>query len=551
MTRRALAPWLLIGAPLVVFAALFLLPLANLAVLSLMHFDRTTGAIGGFSLDNYGKFLGDPFYLGILWRTFKLAVLVTLSTLVIGYPVAVYLSRANGRRRAYLTLVILAPLLISVVVRSFGWLVILGPNGLVNSALRGLSLIDEPLRLLYTETAITLGLVHVFLSFMVLSVATALGRIDPAVLRAAASLGAGPVRTFPPRRAAAQPARGGRRLGHRLHAERQRLHHAGAPGRPPREGDVVPGVSADDAPVGLALRRGHRARAPRDDLGGRGRLPAPARVGTSRRGLPVIARVSALGAWTTLVYAFILSPIAVILIASFTAADYTSFPPQGWSLRWYAEIPRHPEFLEALWVSLVVAAVSATLATILGTLAALSLVRYRFRGRALFNAFFLSPLMLPTVILGLALLQFYALVGITRTPASLVCGHLVITVPYVIRLVGAGLAGLDPSLERAAMSLGATPWRTFRAITLPLIGPGVAAGAAFAAIVSFDDVNIALFLASPRAPTLPVRIFTYIEQTFDPLVTAVCSVLILLTLAAIVVVERGIGLGRLFGADDG
>jgi putative spermidine/putrescine transport system permease protein len=216
----------------------------------------------------------------------------------------------------------------------------------------------------------------------------------------------------------------------------------------------------------------------------------------------VIARVSALGAWTTLVYAFILSPIAVILIASFTAADYTSFPPQGWSLRWYAEIPRHPEFLEALWVSLVVAVVSATLATILGTLAALALVRYRFRGRALFNAFFLSPLMLPTVILGLALLQFYALVGITRTPASLVCGHLVITVPYVIRLVGAGLAGLDPSLERAAMSLGATPWRTFRAITLPLIGPGVAAGAAFAAIVSFDDVNIALFLASPRAPTM-------------------------------------------------
>jgi ABC-type spermidine/putrescine transport system permease subunit I len=99
----------LIGAPLLVFAALFLLPLANLAALSLRHFDRTTGAIGGLSLDNYGKFLGDPFYLGILWRTFKLAAIVTLFALVIGYPVAVYLSRATGRRRAYLTLVILAP----------------------------------------------------------------------------------------------------------------------------------------------------------------------------------------------------------------------------------------------------------------------------------------------------------------------------------------------------------------------------------------------------------------------------------------------------------
>jgi putative spermidine/putrescine transport system permease protein len=193
--KRA-TPWLLAAAPLAVFAALFVLPMGNLAVLSFFRFDRTTGAVGGFTLDNYAKFLGDPFYLGILWRTFKLAVIVTLSTLALGYPVALYLSRTTGRRRAYLMLLIMAPLLVSVVVRSFGWLVILGPNGLVSSALRAVGLIDEPLRLLYTETAIALGLTHVFLSFMVLSVATALGRIDPAVLRAAASLGAGPIRTF-------------------------------------------------------------------------------------------------------------------------------------------------------------------------------------------------------------------------------------------------------------------------------------------------------------------------------------------------------------------
>lgn len=196
MKRAAVAPWLLVAAPLVVFVALFVLPLGNLAVLSFFRFDRTTGAVGGFTFDNYAKFLGDPFYLGILWRTFKLAVIVTLATLALGYPVALYLSRTTGRRRAYLMLLIMTPLLVSVVVRSFGWLVILGPNGLVSSALRAVGLIDEPLRLLYTETAIALGLTHVFLSFMVLSVATALGRIDPAVLRAAASLGAGPIRTF-------------------------------------------------------------------------------------------------------------------------------------------------------------------------------------------------------------------------------------------------------------------------------------------------------------------------------------------------------------------
>jgi putative spermidine/putrescine transport system permease protein len=166
------------------------------------------------------------------------------------------------------------------------------------------------------------------------------------------------------------------------------------------------------------------------------------------------------------------------------------------------------------------------------------------------NTFFLSPLMLPTVIFGIALLQFYTRIGITRTPLSLVFGHLVITVPYVVRLVSASLAGLDPSLDRAAMNLGATPWQTFRRVTLPLIRPGIIAGATFAGIMSFDDVSVALFLASPRSVTLPVRIFTYIEQTFDPLVTAVCSVLIVFAALGVVLIERSIGLGRLFGAPE-
>jgi putative spermidine/putrescine transport system permease protein len=261
-------------------------------------------------------------------------------------------------------------------------------------------------------------------------------------------------------------------------------------------------------------------------------------------------RLWLLGVWSWAIYGFVLAPIAVILLASLTTAEYTSFPPQGLSLRWYLEIPKHPEFLESLWISLVVAALSGALATALGVPAALSLVRYRFRGRDFLNGFFLSPLMLPAVILGVALLQFYTRAGITRTPAALVCGHLVITVPYVVRLVSASLAGLDPSLERAALGLGATPWQAFARVTLPLIAPGVIAGAAFATIVSFDDVSIALFLASPKTTTLPVRIFTYIEQTFDPLVTAVCSLLVLLTAGAVVVIERSVGLGRLFGTEE-
>ena len=262
-------------------------------------------------------------------------------------------------------------------------------------------------------------------------------------------------------------------------------------------------------------------------------------------------RPSAVGVFSAAVYAFVMAPIAVVLVSSLTAAEYTSFPPHGVSLRWYLDIPKHPEFLESFRVSLIVAVITGALATVLGTLAALALVRYRFPGRDALNTFFLSPLMLPAVILGIALLQFYTMTGITRTPFSLIFGHLVITVPYVIRLVGASLAGYDRTLELAALNLGATPAQAFRRVTLPLIAPGVVAGGAFATIISFDDVSIALFLASPTAVTLPVQIFSYIEQTFDPLVTAVCSVLIVVTAAVIVLIERSIGLGRLFGTEEG
>ncbi len=159
-------------------------------MLSLFRFDRTTGTLSAATLANYTRFLGDPFYLGILARTLRIALLTTLATAALGYPVAYHLTRCTGRARAYLTLLIVAPLLVSVVVRTFGWLVILGPNGLVNAALRGLGVVSEPVRLLYTETAIVIGLTHVFLSFMVLSVAASLQRIDPALLRAAQNLGA-------------------------------------------------------------------------------------------------------------------------------------------------------------------------------------------------------------------------------------------------------------------------------------------------------------------------------------------------------------------------
>jgi putative spermidine/putrescine transport system permease protein len=251
-----------------------------------------------------------------------------------------------------------------------------------------------------------------------------------------------------------------------------------------------------------------------------------------------------------LVYAFLLAPLVVIGLVSFTTTQYVTFPPVGFTLRWYAQILNNQEFLGSLTLSLGVAATTAVLATILGVPVALAIDRYLTRGRALVEGFFLSPLLLPALVIGVAMLQFYARMRWSASFQTLVIGHLVITMPYVIRLVMANLAGLDPLLERAAQNLGADPWVTFRRVVMPQAFPGIMAGMAFAFIVSFDDLSVALFVSGPFVVTLPIRIFNYIEYSLDPFVTAVSMTVMLFTAVVVVIIERFFGVGRLLGAGE-
>jgi putative spermidine/putrescine transport system permease protein len=243
-------------------------------------------------------------------------------------------------------------------------------------------------------------------------------------------------------------------------------------------------------------------------------------------------------------------PLAVIVMTSFTTLGYVSFPPQGFTLKWYGEALRKTEFLDSFYLSLGVAALTAGLATLLGTPVAVGVVRYRFPGRELVNAFFMSPLVLPTVVIGIALLQFYNRVGFGATPASLVLGHVIITTPYAIRLVAASLTGLDPAIERAARNLGAAPLVAFARVTLPLIAPGMAAGAIFAFVTSFDNVTISVFLATPRMVTLPVRIYNLWDQPIYPWLVAICSMVIVWTVLLIALIERVVSVRGLFGGGD-
>jgi putative spermidine/putrescine transport system permease protein len=240
--------------------------------------------------------------------------------------------------------------------------------------------------------------------------------------------------------------------------------------------------------------------------------------------------------------------MAVLVLTSFTTASYVSFPPQGFTLKWYVEALHRREFLDSLRLSLLVATVTAVIATIMGTMVALGIVRYRFVGRELLNAFFMSPLILPTVVIGIALLQFYNQIGMASGLASLIIGHVIVTVPYAIRLVASSLTGLDRNIELAAQTLGAAPIRAFLTVTIPLIIPGMIAGSVFAFITSFDNVTISIFLATPRMVTLPVRIYNFWDQPIVPWLLAICSLGILWTVVMIWVIERTISVGYLWVA---
>jgi putative spermidine/putrescine transport system permease protein len=196
MIRKRLRPWLLLLPTLVIFIFFFLLPLYFLFTTSFKTFDANSGIGDQWTIQNYVKFLSDPFYLGVVWETVKIALLTTLITIIISYPVAFQITRARGRVKNYFTLLVLSPLLISMVIRCYGWVILLSNNGVVNNTLMSWGLIDQPLTLLYTEFSVIIGMVHVLFPYMVLSIMGSLERIDPSVIRASQNLGASSVRTF-------------------------------------------------------------------------------------------------------------------------------------------------------------------------------------------------------------------------------------------------------------------------------------------------------------------------------------------------------------------
>lgn len=248
-----------------------------------------------------------------------------------------------------------------------------------------------------------------------------------------------------------------------------------------------------------------------------------------------------LGGWkwlligmTLAVTLFLMLPILFIAALSFGSSQWLIFPPPAWTTRWYGELFADPRWLTSALTSLKIAVIVTVLSVILGFLAALSLNRARFIGREALRALFLTPMILPVVVLAVALYAFFLKIGLAGTMTGFIIAHLLIALPFSIIAIGNALEGFDKSIEDAAVLCGASPWEARLRVTVPAISHGLFAAAVFSFLASWDEVVLAIFMASPTLQTLPVKIWATLRQDLTPVIAAASTLLILFTVVLMV-----------------
>lgn len=254
-------------------------------------------------------------------------------------------------------------------------------------------------------------------------------------------------------------------------------------------------------------------------------------------------------AWKTLIvllYLFLLAPIIVVFIISFDTRQYLAFPPESFSFGSYAKVFANAKFISAFWRSLFIGLIVGGAAVVSGMLLSFSLVRYKFRGKDAVNFLILAPFLVPHIVLAVGIMLVIAPLGLLDSYPGIVLAHLGITIPYTVRTITMSLMAVDTRVEEAALVHGASPAMVFWRITLPLVRPGLIAGAVIAFLISFDEATISLFIVSVKSSTLPTEIYHYLEYSTDPQIAALSVILILISIVVVVLVEKLIGLRRAF-----
>ena len=249
-------------------------------------------------------------------------------------------------------------------------------------------------------------------------------------------------------------------------------------------------------------------------------------------------------------YVLMLMPVATVILTSFFRDEFVSFPPSGLTLKWYANAWSRHEFANGFLVSIQVALIATAIGVPLGTAAALALSRSDLSAKSAISTLLLGPLAVPGVVAGTALYLFYIKVenavdlDIVGTLPALIGAHVLLTIPWTVRVVTASLQGLDRAAEEAAANLGARPWTVFRRVTLPMLRPGVVAACMFSFIQSFENLELTLLLVGPGKTTLPVAMLNYIEFRMDPTLSAVATVQILIVALLMLITDHFVKLSR-------
>jgi len=569
--------WLLLIAPVLVYLLLaFAYPLVEMVLRSVFT--------PSFTLHNYARIFGGTTYLILIWNTVRVSLAVAFVSLLIGYPVAMWMGRLRGFRLSVAMMLVILPLWTSVLVRNYAWIILLRRGGPISSLIEAVGL--HPPDLLYSEGTVILGMVYTLLPYMVFTLYNAMRTIDARYAAAARGLGASPFRAFvkvffPLSMPAVSagfllvfvisigffitPALLGgghvEMIAPQIDTQMNTLIDWGFGAALSTVLFVIVALVMA-ASVGLfdvevlgfekrrpvAVTAGPTAQMPLD-IAAAQRVARPLQHGTSiatgtyDRPSRSVGRIAA-GAFSVVILVILLAPIIVIAGTSFSGTPFLTFPPRGLSLKWYRAVIDDPSWIDAAILSIKSAFLTMCSAVILGTLAAVCLVRGRFPGRQLAYVLVMSPLIVPTIIVAVGVYFLFIGLGLLGSIWSFVLAYTMQTLPLVVLVVSSALRRVDVSLERSAVILGASPARAFFAVTLPAIWPAVLASGIFAFIHAFDDVVIAEFIAGTTVATLPKKMWVALVYSIDPTISVVSTIFI----AVSVLLLSIIGLARAVSA---
>lgn len=590
--KRNITPYFFISPGLIILLIGFFIPIIMLFSLSFFKHIPGSGLIDRtFTFENYTRF-ADPYYLKVLLVTFRIALGTTILSLILGFPMALMINKARGVAKTVLLVVILTPLLTNVVARTLGLMIVLGRHGPINQVL---ALLDVPkFNFIPSEIGIIIGLTQVFMPYMILSINSVLSNIDFSLQEAARDLGSSATQAFwkvifplsvpgiiagslfvfllsfssyvTPRLLGGGQIMVMTMLIYQQATSLLNWPFAAAAAlilliftiiivtsytKIAASGDLRQDDSKQTKGE-ISRKLSHYKQALNEIIYSIG-----ASISRFLEKISVVRKISSpitrifdylrpfLSTLLIIfIIIFIILPLPLVILSSFSASSMITFPPSGYSTKWYAGLLDRPEYIRSFLLSVRLASLSTVIALIAGTLASLGLSRYNFPGREFIRSIFLSPLMLPAVIVGIALLRFLVEIRQTASFQGLLIAHLVLTTAYVVRTVSSSLVGFDNTLHEAARDLGASAFHAFRTITLPLIKPGLIVAGIFAFITSFDETTVSIFITGGRTITLPVRIFSQLEFGLDPTVTAISSLLIVMALIAISIIGKVFGLEK-------